>query len=549
LLIVNNITIFGPAHSGKSTLCGYIKYKVDMSDSEFSHFLEATKRELGSRFESDKIFSYLVDTHSDERNPQPDPDQGTTIYAKYMHLKRGPLNNLEMTIIDTPGAQHNRQDRLKGISFGDFGIFVISPQKLLDLDSMPLNRVNMEKIIKIFDPLYNWVKLKGKDRLIVVLSKMDKVYFAQDIFFKASKIMKTFSCATSIKIIPYSIDVNNKHDHNVFQKSDNLIWYEGQTVFDIIDEFNSNVGNCQNAEKQLFMYIDRRFSKVIGSGSVFQGKIFQGEMSTDSFVKISPLINDEKELVRVSAKIKNIQYNHVDVKYASKGDIVGIDISDVKVEGKLGDIIGTNSSSKLKGKSTRKKDLRTTETSCVFDLNSHIIDGNILIFEVDQNKLKSLSVASQIVVLWFGKLISCNILNKIRLEKTGIITVTLIKYLYVSLPINEKNDFLFTDFLLERKVSVKGNRHLDTNAHYIKSSLKAIGFLKNFSFNFIGLSSKINTISNSFKNFNYEIKGDTIEFRENNLNPVIIAIKKIIDAEHFSDDQYNIKVELETNKV
>ena len=197
-----NIVIFGPAKAGKSTLLGYIYanrtqgFNLEKADSD-------NRKKLGDNYEETSKYSYIFDTLPDE--VLRGHGRGTT---RTMKMKKVRINDCEMILIDTPGAEHHYRERVKGMYYGEIGVFMV---ELLDLTRFGLlDQTNENAIKEFFTPLCLWYGFKDKRRkTIVAISKMDTGPnpFSKKEFNKATKIIKNDCCSAADIPVQYSTNI------------------------------------------------------------------------------------------------------------------------------------------------------------------------------------------------------------------------------------------------------------------------------------------------------------------------------------------------------
>lgn len=454
---LTNIVIFGPTHCGKSTLVGYLRYQ-SMTEMERNKFLTNLKVDLGAHYDSGQKFAYFFDIREDERTRTHD-NRGTTKYTKINEVA---INKNDFRVIDTPGADHLKRERLKGIFFGDIGLFMIAIDDIPEYGDEFLKKESTATMKQIFTPLNTWLKFKDKKKLLIVLSKMDntKEYpFSKNEFEEASKNIKWFIGEDSLQIIPTSIDVDGEKSYNIFEKTSEFSWYNGPTLLDTINELIPENKHYDAADKPLLMYVDREY-EVKGIGKIWRGKILQGVLQVDSLINIAPVrYYKNSALVSIQGIVKNIQISETKnrEKVARIGDIVTFDMHNL--------LYNNNA--------INKKDIEIVQTTCIFDSNHSLLEGDMLEFEFDFSELGDMNLPQKIMILWFGRLISCKITNEVTFENNTLITTALDSGLKVALPVNKSGNFLVDNFLLE----INTPQDPMVQYKYIKAKLKNISSL------------------------------------------------------------------------
>lgn len=523
-----NVVIFGPAHSGKSTLAGYWYY-LGMDEISRKKMISWFEKNI-DKYDPEQKFAYFYDTHKDERFRKKDNEKDKRSTSKYTKVKKIKVDDIEIGVIDTPGDRNAIRERFKGIFFGEVGLFVIDINKLPEIGSQLLTSDNANELRDITTPLNVWLKFKKKENLIVVLSKMDKsnTNFSKEAFDKAVEKLKWFTGEEFPAIIPLSIIVDKEIDHNFVTKSDKLLWYENSTLFNKIQQLVHETKELTPLDKPLFMYIDDQYKDVKGTGNIWRGKVLQGKLEVNSKVIVSPIKYSKNGMfITPSANIKSIKRATDDenIDTARTGDIVTIDVNDVRLDNSRID----------------KKDLESIRTTCIFGYGSQYLSGNILNFEVDPQFMSEVSINEVIHILWFGRFLPCEIVNKELHDNKGIITVLISNDLIASLPVNENGQPLYYKFLLDN--------HSEP-PNYAEATLINIGFLKDVSLHVRNLTDRnIKTVKLNFKQFSPIIEDNTIKFSSLQLIPIIHRVKKHFDEKSIDSGECKINIELEYSNI
>lgn len=499
-----NIVIFGPPHVGKSTLAGYMYAKLN-PNFNLKNYISECKRSLGDAYHKDEKFSYIVDTSENERRRLNIKTEST---SKYMHTTRIEMDNKQLLIIDTPGAQRRNSERIKGIYFGDIGVFMIELSKLLNHDFSDRDILN-----KFFTPMFLWCKLRNMKGLVIVVSKMDDGDFSSDFsegsFNKAveiiRKILSPIVAQDSIDIIPISIDVESEKDHNIFSRSTKMSWYSGLTFIDKFKKIYEKVSSDNNIDKSLFICLEKYFDKE----KVWRGKILKGDLKNGSAVKITPVKYERIGYTTIIAKVKNIRRDKgEDTEIAENKSVVGIDLHDIKIYDKR----------------IQKNEFITLKTSCIVDPDVPLLMGNILKFEISSEKVDNFHFLEPIIIIWFGKFVTSYVVNKMKNNDTWVITLELFD-LKASLPLDHNGKLLFDKFLIKIK-----NK-------FVTASLKEIGVPQALSLSIDDISTKKDFNDDYFKDFKYERLANELKFTcDNRFTDLIIRIRKFYDIKDISSN-------------
>jgi translation elongation factor EF-1alpha len=514
----NNVVIFGPAHSGKSTLAGYWNY-LNMDEGERKKKILWFERNIPG-YKPEQKFTYFFDTHQDELIRNKSDDQSTTKHTKVKYIN---VDGIEIGVIDTPGDENASRERIKGIFFGDIGIFVIEASDLPKIGEKLLKDDKTDYLRTYFAPLNIWLKFKEKENLVIVLSKMDveDISFSEKKFHEAVEKLNWFVAQKFSEVIPLSIKSKEEISHNFETKSEKLLWYKGPTLSEKINSLVHRPHIDTEVDYPLFLYIDYQFNYTKGPGKILRGKVLQGTIKKNSKVTISSVKYSKKGmLINPTANIKNIKLagTDEDINVATSGDIITIDISDIRIN-----------DSRIE-----KKYLDITRTTSIFGYSSSYLSGNILQFEMNSKDLARMQLAKQLNILWFGRKLSCNIVNKEIFEKKGTVTVLISNNLPASLPIDAKGNLFIDRFLLD-----------DKTEDYYEAILKNIGFLKDVSLKFKYLSeSDIKLLGTYFENYYISSESKTVEFSNVDLLTFIRKIKQVFYHKSFDCLDYEINIKL-----
>ena len=218
---MNNIVIFGPIHSGKTTLAGYI-YSYYMPDAEFERKEDEIKKELEEKnilYKLSNRFTYFISLDEDElvKNKK-DNGIGTT---KRIHMKHIPHKEeeslIDITYIETPGVNTKKiwEQQYEGIFVGEIGIFVIDINELIKLSNIDENSQKYKtKIQDLFASLFLWCSSKDKNKAVIAISKTEKSYTAD--IRCAVDMIQSIKAFKGMRIVPIGINISTREDYNIF---------------------------------------------------------------------------------------------------------------------------------------------------------------------------------------------------------------------------------------------------------------------------------------------------------------------------------------------
>lgn len=509
-----SVVIFGPAKVGKSTLVGYLIFKY-RSNFNLGRFISDTKMHLGDKYEESQKFSYITDTARDERQRT-----GGLLVSKRMHIEPIRIDDYEITILDTPGAQHAYRERTKGICLGETGVFMIELSKLTKEDLLSWD--NIDTLRDFFTPLSLWLKFRDKKRLVVVISKMDEraFNFSEDKFKIAVDTIKTLFKGVNIDIIPLSIDVKDEKEHNLLSRSEKMLWYSGPTLINKLKEIFEN-NPPTYLEKPLFFFVERQFNEVPLIGRAWRGKVLQGRLKKGSSIKMIPVEYKNRKDVAVLAEVKSIRYEKDEnTEIAERGSIVGIDLHNIKI----GD------------KRLEKDDFNSIATSCIIDPEIPVFAGNVLRFKVPSEETEKLNILEYLHIIWFGKIISSQIVDIKQMIDYGLITVELIN-LNVKMPL-DNNKFFFDTFILKKD-----------NDHFIKGILERLGSPYIVTMPLENINDKKDIIFKYFTGFKYELLKNELKFVcDDSLINLVKKLKRYSELERPGYESWGVNIEIKEVK-
>ena len=287
-----------------------------------------------------KMISTISSTASFDKNPQ-SKERGITLdlgfSAFYIHIpkilkEKFPLNKkitqseyIQITLVDCPGHASLIRTVIAGASIIDTVILVIDCIKGIQIQTVEC--IALSEILC--------------DKITIVLSKIDLLKNTEtDINNKSEKLKQIFSktkFGSDVSIIPTS---TIEQDKTNIEKMIKLLI---KSVLESI-EFNiEQESDLDNKTDSLIAYIDHCF-KIKNKGTVATGTIMKGNIK----------INDEIYFPELSNKymVKEIQIFKKSVKYATKGDRVGLLIKNLdnqKVERTIITSVGSKEVNFLEG--------------------------------------------------------------------------------------------------------------------------------------------------------------------------------------------------------
>ncbi len=294
-----NLVFVGHVDHGKSTLIGRMFYDLKLVE-------ELPPEEQAA----DAQFAWLVDRLKEER------ERGMTI--DLFHTKIETPHKM-ITIIDAPGHRDFVKNMITGASQADAAVLVVSAKSGEGVQAQTIEHVFL-------------IKTLGVNQLVVAISKMDDptVNYSQERFEEvkaqvAELLRKVGYNPDKIHFIP----VSGLKGDNVVSKSENMPWYKGPTLYEVLDTFKAPP---KPVDKPFRLPIQDVFS-ITGVGTVVVGRVETGVLRPGDKVIIEPLGK--------TAEVKSIEMHHERLDKAEPGDNIGVNIKGIdRKEIKRGDVMG-----------------------------------------------------------------------------------------------------------------------------------------------------------------------------------------------------------------
>lgn len=498
-----NFVFFGPTHSGKSTMAGYLL--VNKGPQLYFDLFERIKQEIkNERKPNEKKYAWVVDTSRDERKRSTEiqPKKGSSIYMHAWPLDIDIGEIIECNLIDTPGFDAYTRERIKGIFWGDIGIFVAECKDLnKDVFDAPDNSIR-----DYLNPLILWSKMgpKKTPRLIVALSKMDLQEFSEKEYEKAKSKIELICQGinlTNVQIVPISINFDTEIDQNIIKKSPLMNWYNGPTLFETMEDQLKEVKNTKEIKKNLLLTLNDATVNIKGLGDIVEGKILSGRINIHDDVRIIP-IEKAGQIASLEGKVKSIKIQHgPKVLGADEGSLVGVALSDQTINRKRCELSTCS--------------LYTTSL-LVYD-NTQVKIGNILrlrFFNQDQ-EIQDYHTNQSVHIIWHGRDVTARVISFDKMDEKTEVVICLEKDI-AAIPLNEGNNFCFKNFILKvnqeelPKKDNEGNPKI--TQEIVRTTIVDFGFLEGLEFTLTEPISDTKNLLSYFINYNKKINKNKVEF-------------------------------------
>lgn len=275
----------GSVDDGKSTLIGHMLYDAKLIFADQKKALELDSK-VGSR-DGKVDYSLLLDGLMAER------EQGITIDVAYRYFT---TERRSFIVADTPGHEEYTRNMAVGAAFADLAVILMDASQGVLIQTKRHARI---------------CSLMGIRHFVFAVNKMDLVNYSKERFEKIKKEIRILLAEfeySSVKIIPVSATEGD----NITKKSKTMLWYQGETLLQYLEEVNVK----QEDHQKDFAMPVQRVSRPNHTFRGFQGQIESGSIQIGDEIVTLPS--------REKAKVKQILNGDKDVKNAYTGQAVTI---------------------------------------------------------------------------------------------------------------------------------------------------------------------------------------------------------------------------------
>ncbi len=202
------LVIVGHVDHGKSTLVGRLLSDTGSLPEGKIDFIKNICERQGKVFE----FAFLLDALEEEQ------DQGITIYTSKIFFK---TKKRHYVIIDAPGHKEFLKNMVTGAANAESALLLIDAYEGVQEQSRRHGYI---------------LKLLGLDQVAVVVNKMDLVNYDPEVFFKIKSEYTAFLASIGVQAADF-IPVSAKLGTNIAKREDEMPWYKGPTVLEMLDRF------------------------------------------------------------------------------------------------------------------------------------------------------------------------------------------------------------------------------------------------------------------------------------------------------------------------
>nr|WP_315485590.1 GTP-binding protein [uncultured Undibacterium sp.] len=260
----------GSVDDGKSTLIGRLLFD---SKGIFADQLSAISKAKHKRTVGDTIdLSLLTDGLEAER------EQGITIDVAYRYFA---TPKRKFIIADTPGHEQYTRNMVTGASTADAVIILIDVSKVKLGDDGSVELLTQTKRHSTI------AHLLQIEHVIVAVNKMDLVNYDQTVYDRIVGAYQEFAAQLGLKDV-HPIPLSALAGDNVVTNSDNLAWYQGPTLIELLESL-SVYDECHDEPFRFpVQLVARHNGHEANDFRGYMGRIEAGKISVGDSIVVQP---------------------------------------------------------------------------------------------------------------------------------------------------------------------------------------------------------------------------------------------------------------------
>ena len=285
------IATAGSVDDGKSTLIGRILYDTKSISQDKLEAIETSSRRKGLDFVD---LSLLTDGLIAER------EQGITIDVAHIYFS---TPNRKYIIADTPGHVEYTRNMVTGASNTETSIVLIDARNgVIEQTKRHLFIASMLRFETVF----------------ICVNKMDLVEYNQSVFSRIQHDVQSLADKIGLHAALYFIPVAAKDGDNIVTRSNNMTWYQGQTLMDYLEALPVHEHDHELPARLPVQLVVRPHAEPYHDYRGYAGKLISGLLTKGQEVTVLPTLQ--------RSKIKAILHAGTDVDVAMPGQSITIQL-------------------------------------------------------------------------------------------------------------------------------------------------------------------------------------------------------------------------------
>jgi len=260
----------GSVDDGKSTLIGRLLFD---SKGIFADQLNAISKAKHKRTVGDTIdLSLLTDGLEAER------EQGITIDVAYRYFA---TPKRKFIIADTPGHEQYTRNMVTGASTADAVIILIDVSKVKFGEDGSVELLTQTKRHSTI------AHLLQIEHVIVAVNKMDLVNYDQSVYDRIVAAYQSFADQLGLRDV-HPIPLSALAGDNVVTNSENLAWYQGPTLIELLESLNV-YDDCHDEPFRFpVQLVARHNGHEANDFRGYMGRIEAGKISVGDSIVVQP---------------------------------------------------------------------------------------------------------------------------------------------------------------------------------------------------------------------------------------------------------------------
>ncbi|WP_426090293.1 sulfate adenylyltransferase subunit 1 [Flavobacterium sp. DSR3-2] len=382
---VLKIATAGSVDDGKSTLIGRLLYDTKSLTTDKIEAIEKSSKQKGYDYLD---FSLATDGLVAER------EQGITIDVAHIYFSTAKKSYI---IADTPGHVEYTRNMVTGASTSQVSIILIDARKGV-----------IEQTYRHFF-INNLLRVK---EVIVAVNKMDLVDYSEEVYNKIKADFQALNAKSTFKEQTVSyIPLSAINGGNVVNKSDNMLWYDGQTVLEHLEALEPKDVYEKGQARFPVQTVIRPKTAEYHDFRGYAGKLYGDNIKVGDAVTVLPSLTE--------SRVTNIHFFDKQFNEATVGSSVTIELeNDINVT--RGDMIVKSSELPRIG-----KDINTT--ICWMD-SKKLVPGTKYFIQHNTNRVlaKIESVKNVIATDYSGS----SPATQLAINEIGEVNIKLSKAIY-----------------------------------------------------------------------------------------------------------------------
>ncbi|NMF90387.1 sulfate adenylyltransferase subunit CysN [Aromatoleum petrolei] len=293
----------GSVDDGKSTLIGRLLYESKMLFEDQLAAMEADSKKYGTQGEN-LDFALLVDGLAAER------EQGITIDVAYRFFS---TDKRKFIVADTPGHEQYTRNMVTGASTADAAVLMVDARRGV------LTQTRRHSYL---------VSLLGIRHIVVAISKMDLVDYAEPVFRRICEDYRSFAAQIGLDEVTF-IPMSAYKGDNIIEPSASMPWYHGTTLMGYLETVEVDDERLQKQPFRLpVQWVNRPNLDFRG----FAGTIAGGIVKPGDRIRVQPS-GKESTIARIVTR-------DGDVEQAVAGQSITLTLAD-EIDISRGDVIST----------------------------------------------------------------------------------------------------------------------------------------------------------------------------------------------------------------